>query len=294
MRRIALVFTLTASSVAAAQPATVEPAPPTTAPAASPTFVTLERFDATSIGGLSVTYLEPNSKTFSGGDLKLFRFAANAQYVDAPTGFGGYVQAPLAMVREKTGSTSNTTTSFGDIEVGGIFVPHLSTPDIGVVLHAGVTAPTGEDGSGEALAGLLESGSMLREVYDAIPKGVTARVGVSPTLRRGNLFARADVGLDWNISASKNVSVGNGIHYDLGVGVDLGTAAVMIESANLTLQSDSPAGSTKNATTLNTLAISARAIAGSALPYVGVIIPLEEDTSDIYDVAIIAGVDFKL
>jgi hypothetical protein len=287
---VVVVVSFALNSVAAAQPAPStgsEPigvAPPS--PANEPGFVIIDSTDVNSRGGLDASYLEPNTKTLS-NSLTLIRLDGHARYVDPVSGFGGYAQIPFAYARASASGMSHTITDFNDAEVGGIFVPKLNVPNIGLVLHAGLALPTGEKGGEEYLIGLFESVARIGELYNSIPRGTTAKIGVSPMIRQGNLFARFNLGVDWNFAAANNVSIGRGIHYDVGVGFELGKAAVMLESANLSITE-------KDHVTFNLAAVSARFDAGSVLPYIALLVPLEKDTSDVIDFAVTAGADFKI
>ena len=297
------------SSIAAAQPAPAPVSPPAAGSPASvmpsapaiasdagavqiPGFVAIDRLDGGARAGLDLTYLEPDTKTFSSNKPTLLRFEAHAQYVHQASGLGGYAQVPLSYGSSSGFAGSSTITDFGDIEFGAIFIPKLSIPHVGLVLHAGITAPTGERND-EALIGLIESVTALPELYNILPKGTTLKLGVSPIFRSGNLFARLDLGFDWNIDLDGG-SFGNGIHYNLGVGIDLGKVALMLESENLSITNSRPAGSPSNSITFNSIAVSARADAGIVSPYLAVVIPVENDSSQFIDFAITAGADFKL
>jgi hypothetical protein len=103
------------------------------------------------------------------------------------------------------------------------------------------------------------------------------------------VFGRLDLGFDGNVDADRS-AIGNGIHSNAGAGVDLGGAAVMLESENLAILGlDGRDGST-----LNAVALSARATGGAVSPFAAVIIPVDDDVRELVDFSITAGVDFKL
>src|SRR5262249_46921959 len=106
----------------------------------------------------------------------------------------------------------------------------------------------------------------------------------------GPVFARIDLGLDWNVDA-KNATIGKALHFDLGLGVDLGPASVMLESENATLFSDRPS---TDSVTLDALAISARLNARSVSPYVAWVIPLDQDLKDLFSFMLTAGAEFRM
>jgi hypothetical protein len=301
MKTLLILTVVSGSSAAFAQPTatpgvtTAGVAQPTTElaaqdPAEGPGFVVIDRLDASSRAGVQLSYLglagdAPDKPT-------LLRVLAQARYVDKATRFGGYIQVPFAYASAV--GMSDSITDLGNIEIGGIFAPRLGVPGLGLVLHAGVTLPTGESGEA-AVVGTLENFLALPELYNSLPRATTIKLGVSPLVRHGIGFARLDLGLDWNIDA-KDSNVGKGIHFNAGAGLDFGPAAVMLESENLTLldERDTSNGATSRTATLNALAFSARLSQGPVLPYIAVVIPLDKDISDTLTFAATAGAELKI
>jgi hypothetical protein len=95
---------------------------------------------------------------------------------------------------------------------------------------------------------------------------------------------------DWNLDA-KDVTVGKGLHFDVGVGADLGPVAVMLESENVTLFSG---GSSSDSVTLDAFAVSARLNARPLSPYVALVVPVDDDLSSILGFMLTAGAEFRL
>jgi hypothetical protein len=258
-------------------------------------FVALDRFDAVSHAGVETTYARPDYSSTHGTGPQPLRFEAHALYVDKSSGFGGYVQFPIFY----TTGVSETTT-FGDVEFGGVFAPRRQLGGMDLVLKAGITLPTGTAG-GEANFGTTTNLSftqsefasllVLRELRDSVADATTGVFGGAATVRRGKLFARVDLGLDWSFDARWPA-----LHYDAGVGVDLGATTLMLESANLTAQRNGSADGTTPpaAITFNTLALSVRFDTASVSPYLAVTIPLEQDLSDFMTIGATLGVDVKL
>lgn len=290
MKIFMVLMVVSGSSVALAQPAAAPPGVTAAAggdaadPAAGPGFVAIGALDASSRAGLEASYVGVDSG--SGSSLTVLRFEGRARYVDPRLRIGGYVQVPFAYARASDNGQSDTATDFGDVEIGGIFAPRLGIPGLGLILRAGVTLPTGEKGD-EAVIGTLASAAALPAFYNALPRSTTIKLGVSPMFRSGMVFGRIDLGFDGNVDADRS-DVHSGIHYNAGIGIDLGSAAVMLESENLTVLDSSSDG------TLNTVAVSARANAGTVSPYLGIILPIDKDERDLIDFAVTAGVDFKL
>ena len=264
-------------------------APGPTAPRAAapiPGFVVIERFDARSRAGVDFTYLQATEPDFEDRPTSL-RFEVHARYVDPASGFGGYLQVPLAYTHHSDILGDEfTATSVGDIELGGLFVHTLPARDITLVVHAGATLPTGETGSNEQSAANLASLVALPELHDAVPRGISAMLGASVSVRRDKLFARLDLGGDWNLSSSNPSGPGAAIHYDAGAGLDLGSVAVMLELENALL--------TKDQSGLHAIALSVRAELPPASPYTAIIVPLGSGISNFVELAVIAGIEFTL
>jgi len=290
----ALVFCLVSSTIAAAQPAPEPGEPPASDsggaldPARQPGFVGIDRIDGTSRAGVEATYLEPNMTGSLAPKPRLMRFNAHVAYVDQQRGFGGYLMVPFGYIRTGDGANAMTTSALGDVELGAIYAPQLPGANVGLVLHAGITAPTGEDN----LAGFVTGSVALSELYNGLPKGTTLKLGASPMFRHGSLFARLDLGMDWNIDA-RNATVGTGLHYNAGLGVDLGPAALMVASENMTLLKIEGTGGTARGATLNAMVVSMRGNFRAVSPYLGVVIPVERDISDLTDFAVTLGTDVR-
>ncbi|HEX4420684.1 MAG TPA: hypothetical protein VH165_22370 [Kofleriaceae bacterium] len=277
-----------------AEPAVVSSPPGPTAPTSPDRvgFVAIDRIDGSSRAGIELSSV---SFGLLGDNIRTVRAEGHARYVDNATGLGGYVQLPFAYAQDSHGDQRETITDVGDLEIGGIFVPRLGTPDFGLIFHAGVTLPTGEHGATESVIGELAGGATLRDFSNSLPGATTLKLGASPVFRKGMAFARLDLGLDWNIDQDQQSSsnmVSAAIHFNAGVGVDFGQAALMLESENASILSKSPMGST-DSITLDGLAISARVNAGKASPYAAMVIPLDHDL-DTFSAAFIVGVDLKL
>src|SRR5262249_27768065 len=155
-----------------------------------PGFVAIDRIDGNSRGGIELSYVAFKDGALAGDNFRTARIEGHARYVDKSTGLGGYVQVPFAYAQDVHDDRSSGTTDVGDLEVGGIFVPRLGTPEFGLILHAGVTLPTGE--GNESGVGTLASVATLRDFYNALPGATTLKLGVSPVVHRGIVFARVD------------------------------------------------------------------------------------------------------
>src|SRR4051794_32988560 len=103
--------------------------------AAAGTFTTMDRQDTDSAIGFEAAFVDDNGL---GGDL--VRFDVHGQGV-GPSGFGLYGSLPFATL-----SGPNGAATVGDAELGGIFIPRLRRSNFTLVLHAGLSVPTGTNG----------------------------------------------------------------------------------------------------------------------------------------------------
>jgi hypothetical protein len=287
MKALLAMIVVSMSSVALAQPGAELPRrPDTTDTTTEPGFAVIDKLDASTAAGTDLSYVRVNNGP-GVENPTLLRGMVHARYVDAERGLGGYVRVPFAYLRAPGDLGTETTTDVGDIEIGGIYSPRINQPGTGLILHAGITLPTGERGEAGAV-GTFANLLALPDVYNSLPRGTTMKLGMSPRFRSGRLFARLDIGLDWNFDSS-DAPVGKALHFDAGVGADLESIAVMLESENVTLLSDDMG----SASMLNAVAVSARFTAGTASPYLALAVPIDHDISQFLVLAVTAGVEIR-
>src|SRR6185503_15647670 len=154
---------------------------------AEPGFIQMDRQDQYSRFGLEAAYLVLDDPL---DDVTSLRFDVHGQYV-MPGGFGFYGAMPITHASADGGSG----TGIGDIEVGGIFIPRMSNPDLTLVVHGGVTVPIASEDGDDLLANALGIAARPTDLVQIIPKGLTLRLGISPIFRSGQLFGRIDGGL---------------------------------------------------------------------------------------------------
>jgi hypothetical protein len=273
MKQCVLWVVLGTSSAAFAQPA--EPSAAT-----SPGFVTTDRMDATSrVGGeLSYLFLSGNA------DGTAWRFDLHGQYVDPNTGFGGYASIPFTVA---TGN-GDTNTGGGDLEVGGFFIPKLATPNFSIVIRAGLTLPTASRDQDALLNEVVGAGSRPTDLYQTIPRGTSLRLSLSPIVRSGNLFARADIGIDRNLDADGGVNVDAFLRVNAAAGVDLGNAAIMAELVNV-----HTFGNAQDSW-IDQFSLATRLRMPTVEPYAALGFPLNRATRDDIDAALTVGIEGKL
>jgi hypothetical protein len=255
-------------------------------------FVTLDR-DA----GDSAVALEIRYPTFASGTGAGTLLAADltARYVDPASHFGGYINIPLNYVGglegdDSTGASSSNG-SLGDIELGGIYALQTPIPELAVIAHAGILLPTSSQDNAfiNAVSALVTRPS---EIYAALP-GITLHAGISPVIRSGMLFARADVDLDVNVWDRGDSGTADPLlTVAAGAGIQLPQLALAGELTAVHLF-ESDLGITTSST-LYTAAVTARYTAGQAHPYVAVQLPLDQDSRDLVDVVVIGGISIAL
>lgn len=243
-----------------------------------PGWMLIERLDGNSWAGGDVTYMLLDGD----GDTPVMRVDLHGRYVHPRRRLGGYIDVPVAV---ETGSGDDTA-GIGDIELGGLFLPRFTSPEFGMTVHVGLTLPTGNtDKSG--LLNLLAAYARPDDLFLSLPHGTSLRIGASPTFRSGNVYAKVAVGVDLNIDQSGDSDADSVFRLGFGFGVDIGSFAVTAEISNLFPTNEA-------ADTLAVGALGIRLPFGIYHPYAAVIIPLEDDTQAVYEVAVTAGLEVAL
>jgi hypothetical protein len=274
MKQCVLWVVLGTSSAAFAQPV-AEPSAAT-----SPGFVTTDRMDGTSRVGGELSYMFLSNNT----DGTAWRFDLHGQYVDPNTGFGGYASVPFTLA---TGN-GDSNTGGGDLEVGGFFIPKLATPGFSIVIRAGLTLPTGSRDDGGLVNAIVGVGSRPTDLYQMIPRGTSLRVSLSPIVRSGNLFARADIGIDRNLDADRGANVDAFLRLNAAAGVDLGNAAIMAELVNVHTFGD------VQDSWIDQISLATRLRMPTVEPYAALGFPLNRQTRNEIDAALTVGVEGRL
>ena len=239
-------------------------------------FAVLDRQDASSRAGVEVTWVGVGVAR----RVTLLRFDPHVAYVEPKLGLGGYVHVPLTVLSDG----GATDAGLGGLELGGIFARAL-TPELSGVAHVAVVLPTASAGAVEA--NTVASIARLPDLVLAVPKATTVRVGVSPVVRTRGVFARADLGVDLNLTADQPEREPLMLHVAGGVGYDSPAGLVAMETAHLRLGGASPRW-------LDVIAISARFHTGTFHPYVSIVLPLDADATASVTAAATLGVDAQL
>jgi hypothetical protein len=197
-------------------------------------------------------------------------------YVDQRSGFGGYLAVPLSYLDiDLPLFDPDSELSIGNIEAGGMFARWFG-PNTALVIHGGIAFPTADD-DGAGLVQAIASSPRYGDLVQRVPNSTWLRLGASPMGRSGQLFWRADVGLDLVISDDNNGgAISPVLRLNVGGGIDLGAAKLLAELVTNIV--DNNAGDDS----ASTLSLGARFGAGTLYPGVALVLPLGFD--DQYDV----------
>jgi hypothetical protein len=208
------------------------------------------------------------------------RFDLGGQYL-TPQGFGGYLAMPVSHVS----GDEESQTEIGNVELGGLYVLPAG-PATDVVLHGGITLPTAPDDF-DLLVNII---AMFPRTVDFTSNGGTItylRLGASPLHRQGNLFVRADVGLDVPIAEDEGVEGESVFHLDVAAGVQTGAVTIAGELVNVGSLEDS------DEEWLSTLALTVAGDAGNVRPFGALVLPIDNELAEQADLtlAIVAGIE---
>jgi hypothetical protein len=267
-----LVFVMLLGSTAYAQPA-----PDASDPVRAPGFVMLDRLDANPRAGAELSYVLPENNSAG----TAVRVDLHGHYVDRATGLGAYASVPMSYLS----GASEEYFELAGIEVGGLFAKRVA-PEVGIVVRGGVVLPTAGDDFGAMIQNGVAGYARPTDIAQAY--GRTAlRVSGSPTLRRGQLFGRIDVGLDYFAAPDDNDTDAI-LRVGPGIGFDGGKFAVMGEL----LVFRTVGGSVDEIVSVG--ALSARFTAGRVTPCAAIVVPFDERPRKFVSGAITFGVEAAL
>jgi hypothetical protein len=202
-------------------------------------------------------------------------------YVDPRSGVGGYVALPLSYLDiELPLFQPDSEFVIGNFELGGMFAKWFG-PTTALVVHAGIALPTADD-DGPGLLQALASSPRYGDLVQRAPNSTWLRLGASPMGRSGQLFWRADGGIDVEIDDDDNGgAISPVLRLSVGGGFDLTSATLLAELVTVIIDNDSDDESA------STLSLGARFKAGTLFPGVSLILPLGfDDTYGDIDLAI--------
>ena len=211
------------------------------------------------------------------------RGEAHVEVVDPGTGLGGYVRVPYTHYWG-TAMYDASASAFGDIDLGGVLRVRTSY-DIDIVLHAGFTLPTAPQSENEP--NVFTSLARCEDLALALPDATSIRIGASPMWRSGHFVARADLGIDFNLSnhyetaqfgAIESYDIGWIAHLDAGVGYVDQAFALMVELTSIRVDGEFPVSEMLPGTPYGrfvSAALSMRFGFGKVEPYVALLVPLQ-------------------
>ncbi|MBT8495200.1 MAG: hypothetical protein KJO07_19295, partial [Deltaproteobacteria bacterium] len=171
----------------------------------------------------------------SAADATALRLDLHGQMV-MPAGIGGYLTLPLLY-----GSIGDeSSVDVGNLELGGLYV--LRNPGFNFIGRAGIALPTSRSGEGGGafvgdVAQFLNFYSDLTNLPLVVPELTTIRLSGAFEGRSGQIFYRADVGVDVFVDSPGDNPDPIG-HVNLAVGADLGTISAAVEWINLVSTDD--------------------------------------------------------
>jgi hypothetical protein len=202
------------------------------------------------------------------------------------TGVGGYVVLPMTYIDVATAVSEDSELALGNIEGGALYAKWFGRT--AVVFHGGIALPTAQD-EGVASLQLFGSFTRLADVPLHVIDSTWLRLGLSPMGRSGKLLWRADVGLDLALDEDA-IELSPIIHLNVGGGVDLGAAQLLVELAN----SFADPEDNNIDDSASTLAFGARFAAGNLQPGVGILLPIDFDGADDYEWALLASLAVRV
>ena len=239
-------------------------------------FVTLDRGSEGTRFGVETSLSSTEYATDPVSRTTVVRAELYGQYMVTPV-LGGYGKLPVSYAYDQYDKDGDGEGSLRthNAELGALFA-HRVAPAFGVIAQVGLVLPTLND---DALIEerLRFDGSRAADALLSSASRVTAlRFSVSPNVRRGSLFARADLGVDV-VLAHKETEVGGPVDTvmprgGVGVGYAIGRLAIGAEAALY-----DPGGDAM----LATAAVSARFAAGAYHPYAALVVPIDDRYVDL-------------
>jgi hypothetical protein len=272
--RTALALLLLSAAPAAAQ----EPVGPAAAP--FPALATLDHVtDHSSFNSsLALSFYGDNGPDY-GARWDLF-----GQFV-TQQGLGGYVALPVSYAAGEGESESGV----GNLEAGGVYIAPAG-PSTDVVLRGGLALDTAGDEDG--FLNLYTFVPRMTDLPSATSEITWLRFSASPLHRSGNLFVRADVGLDLAIDEPDGSDVDPFFHVNVAVGVE--TSGVTVAGELVTVGF---IGDDDDDELLHTLALSVGGEAGGVRPYGALILPVENEIAEDFldlSLAIMGGIEVPI
>jgi hypothetical protein len=280
-----------AASPAAAQEQVAEPM------GEVPGCALLDRADGVNRAGVELGYTMFDSP--AGVDFTALRIDLHGQWL-MPMGVGragGYAILPVSYARiDPDMGATNAEWVIGDAELGGVYRQRLSS-ELDVAAHLGVTLPTAPEGSLSAteISGFANGFAIYARPNDlvhAVPESSYLRLGVSPMLRSGQFFARADVAVDVPVHSANDEDLPTIGRLNGAAGVQASSMAFLFELVNL-INLEEPETEDEDRW-LTFAGVTARYTDGPWQPSLTLLLPLDDDIREAVDMVLIAGVQALL
>ncbi len=258
------------------------------APAAAqrmPDFAILDRGDGFSNIGLDVAFLSLDSPPLDSA----LRIEPHAQLV-TQSGLGAYGAFPIARSfgeRDDTTGEIDGETAIGDLDVGGLYV--ISGVDLSFVFRLGLVVPTASEDNGDFVTNYFAGQYRLTDIAMVNPDAWYARLAFSPLLHMHSVFLRVDLGVDIPF-AEDNYRADPIGRLNVGGGVDLGAAALMLELATIADIDDDDEDPDDDEDLYHTVAVTARFMGESLQPFLSIGMPIDEPIRDRVDFFIAGGI----
>jgi len=202
------------------------------------------------------------------------RLDLHGQWMHA-SGFGTYGQLAVSRAFLDDSATIEPIDTFAlsNLEVGGQYRRALSS-ELSIVGHIGLTLPTAQNEGGAFLTNLMSSQRRFNDLVNAIPEITAIRLGVSPTWKRGAVFARADLGLDVIVDHADEMESPEPVgHANLAIGARSGKLSGAAELVTMFSTGDVSEGADRF---IHTGAVSFRYDAGQVSPSLTIVTPLDD------------------
>lgn len=247
------------------------------APAAAqrmPDFATLDRGDGYSKIGLDVGFLSLDPPPLDAA----LRIEPHLQYV-TPGGLGGYLAFPIARSFGDGPAEGEIEgeTAIGDLDLGALYV--ISGLDLSFVFRLGLVVPTASEDDGDTVTNYFAGQYRLTDIAMVNPDAWYARLAFSPLIHMSSLFLRVDLGIDIPF-AEDNFRADPIGRLNLGGGVDLGAAALMLEVVTIADIDDDDEDDLEDEDLYHTAAITARFMGEMLQPFITVGMPIDEPIRD--------------
>ncbi len=237
----------------------------------APGFVTMDRGDRGSFADFSLG----TSLFGDNGPDSALRAEVYGQYV-TPSGTGGYGTLTMSYLS----FNDDSETAIGNLELGGLHNLRLN-PMTELVLRGGISLPTAGDSQESIITNYANIYTRLTDFVNFAPEVTTLRLAASPIHRSGNLFLRADGGLDLIVSEPEGSDTDPLVRLNLGAGFNAGTVAVMAEFIAVGTTGDVGDGEDRF---IHAMTLSARTNLGAQELFGALIIPTNSD--DFLDVSL--------